>query len=103
MTAGSEDAKWERQRTLDQEAERQLQKRIKDRVPQRRARGKAKAGDIDGMRIALVVICDAVFTILCVLAVLDQIQDEWEACTSPDVRTITTLPQNTEAIKSSAL
>ncbi|KAF9650351.1 hypothetical protein BDM02DRAFT_3223223 [Thelephora ganbajun] len=64
MTAGSEDAEWERQRTLEQEAERQLQKRIKDRVPQRRAKGKAKAGDID--------------------AVLDQIQDEWEPCTSPD-------------------
>lgn len=56
MTAGSEDAQWERQRTLDQEAERQLQKRIKDRVPQRRAKGKAKAGDIDGTSIALVVV-----------------------------------------------
>lgn len=55
MTAGSEDAEWERRRTLEQEAERQLQKRIKDRVPQRRARGKAKAGDIDGMCIAVVV------------------------------------------------
>lgn len=64
MTAGSEEAEWERQRTLELEAERQLQKRIKDRVPQRRAKGKAKAGDID--------------------AVLDQIQDEWESCTSPD-------------------
>lgn len=49
MTAGSEEAEWERKRSLDQEAELQLQKRIKDRVPQRRARGKAKAGDIDGM------------------------------------------------------
>ena len=55
MTAGSEDAEWERQRMLEQEAERQLQKRIKDRVPQRRAKGKAKAGDIDGMCIAFVV------------------------------------------------
>lgn len=52
MTAGSEEAEWERKRTLDQEAELQLQKRIKDRVPQKRARGKAKAGDIDGMYIA---------------------------------------------------
>lgn len=55
MTAGSEDAEWERQRTLEQEAEQQLQRRIKDRVPQRRAKGKAKAGDIDGMRIPVVV------------------------------------------------
>jgi hypothetical protein len=64
MTAGSEDAQWERQRTLDQEAERQLQKRIKDRVPQRRARGKAKAGDIDGMSAAFVVVlCGIIFTV----------------------------------------
>jgi len=64
MTAGSEDVEWERQRTLEQEAERQLQKRIKDRVPQKRARGKAKAGDIDGMRIAVVVaIYNVFFTI----------------------------------------
>ena len=63
MTAGSEDAEWERQRTLEQEAERQLQKRIKDRVPQRRARGKAKAGDIDGMCIAVVIAAyNVVFT-----------------------------------------
>ena len=54
MTAGSEDAEWERQRTLEQEAELQLQKRIKDRVPQRRAKGKAKAGDIDGVCITVV-------------------------------------------------
>jgi len=56
MTAGSEDAEWERQRMLEQEAERQMQKRIKDRVPQKRAKGKAKAGDIDGMCIAFVVV-----------------------------------------------
>ena len=62
MTAGSEEAEWERKRTLDQEAERQLQKRIKDRVPQKRARGKAKAGDIDGMHIASVLSCDMAFT-----------------------------------------
>ena len=55
MTAGSEDAEWERQKTLAQEAELQLQKRIKDRVPQKRAKGKAKAGDIDGMCITVVV------------------------------------------------
>ena len=55
MTAGSEDAEWERQRMLEQEAEQQLQKRIKDRVPQKRAKGKAKAGDIDGMCTAVVV------------------------------------------------
>lgn len=63
MTAGSQDAEWERKRTLDQEAERQLQKRIKDRVPQRRAKGKAKAGDIDGMRIPPVVTSDVGFTV----------------------------------------
>ena len=64
MTAGSEDAQWERQRTLDQEAERQLQKRIKDRVPQRRAKGKAKAGDIDGKSVAFVVVTRGViFTV----------------------------------------
>lgn len=62
MTAGSEDAEWERKRTLELEAERQLQKRIKDRVPQRRARGKAKAGDIDGMRTAVVAAYNVVFT-----------------------------------------
>lgn len=63
MTAGSQDAELERRRTLEQEAEQQLQKRIKDRVPQRRARGKAKAGDIDGTSVALVVTHDAVFTV----------------------------------------
>ena len=65
MTAGSEDVEWERKQTLDQEAERrQLQKRIKDRVPQRRARGKAKAGDIDGMPNGVVAATyDVVFTV----------------------------------------
>ena len=64
MTAGSEDVEWERQRSLEQEAERQLQKRIKDRVPQKRARGKAKAGDIDGTSItsAIIAYC-VVFTL----------------------------------------
>lgn len=61
MTAGSEDAEWERKRTLEQEAERQLQKRIKDRVPQKRAKGKAKAGDIDGTSI--VAAPDVILTI----------------------------------------
>jgi hypothetical protein len=56
MTAGSDDVEWERQRSLEQEEERQLQKRIKDRVPQKRARGKAKAGDIDGTSITSAVI-----------------------------------------------
>ena len=64
MTSGSEEAEWERQRTLEQEAERQLQKRIKDRVPQKRAKGKAKAGDIDGTSIMLVVVAhDVIFTV----------------------------------------
>lgn len=63
MTSGSEDAEWERQRTLEQEAERRLQKRIKDRVPQRRARGKAKAGDIDGTSIVLFVAFGVIFTL----------------------------------------
>lgn len=64
MTSGSEDAEWERKRTLEQEAERQLQKRIKDRVPQKRAKGKAKTGDIDGAAIvSVVVICDVIFTV----------------------------------------
>ena len=56
MTSGSEEAEWERQRALEQEAERQLQKRIKDRVPQKRAKGKAKAGDIDGTSIVSVAV-----------------------------------------------
>ena len=63
MTAGSEDAEWERRRTLEQEAERQLQKRIKDRVPQRRAKGKAKAGDIDGMCFVVATAYNVVFTV----------------------------------------
>lgn len=89
MTSGSEDAEWERKRTLEQEAERQLQKRIKDRVPQKRAKGKAKTGDIDGAAIvSVVVICDVIFTVHRVVAVLDQIQDDWEPCTSTDVRLV---------------
>ena len=52
----NEEAEWERQQALEQEAERQLQKRIKDRVPQKRAKGKAKAGDIDGTRTAVIVV-----------------------------------------------
>ena len=64
MTAGSEDAEWERQRTFEHEAERQLQKRLRDRVPQRRAKGKAKAGDIDGTSVVLVVVAHGViFTV----------------------------------------
>jgi len=64
MTAGSEDAEWERQRTLEQEAGLQLQQRIKDRVPQRRAKGKAKAGDIDGMcAVVILAAWDVVLTV----------------------------------------
>ena len=43
------DDEWERERQQEVEAERQRQKRIMDKVPGRRANGKAKAGDIDGM------------------------------------------------------
>ena len=106
MTAGSEDAEWERRRTLEQEAERQLQKRIKDRVPQRRAKGKAKAGDIDGMCFAVATAYNVVFTVVWDTAVLDQIQDEWEPCTSPDVRPILScegLSCSTKVAKSLAL
>ncbi|ETW86911.1 hypothetical protein HETIRDRAFT_377575 [Heterobasidion irregulare TC 32-1] len=52
------DDEWERERQQEVEAERQRQKRIMDKVPGRRANGKAKAGDID--------------------AILEQIKDEWE-------------------------
>ena len=106
MTAGSEDAEWERRRTLEQEAERQLQKRIKDRVPQRRAKGKAKAGDIDGMCFVVATAYNVVFTVVWDTAVLDQIQDEWEPCTSPDVRPIVPcegLSYNTKVARSLAL
>jgi len=68
MTAGSEDAEWERQRVLEQEAERQLQKRIKDRVPQKRAKGKAKAGDIDGTCIAFIVATYSMGLTVCAFA-----------------------------------
>ncbi|KAI0068285.1 hypothetical protein BV25DRAFT_1793562 [Artomyces pyxidatus] len=63
MDANGDD-EWELERQKAVEAERQRQKRIKDKVPGRRVNGKAKAGDID--------------------AVLDRIKDEWEFVIDPE-------------------
>ncbi|CCL98507.1 uncharacterized protein FIBRA_00506 [Fibroporia radiculosa] len=59
------DAEYERERERELEVQKARQQRLRDRVPGRRATGKAKAGDID--------------------AVLDEIKGEWEIVTEDDV------------------
>lgn len=48
MTDGSEDTAYEREKKKEKEKEMMRQERIRERMPGRRATGKAKAGDIDG-------------------------------------------------------
>ncbi|KAI0673359.1 Sec8 exocyst complex component-specific domain-containing protein [Trametes maxima] len=55
---------YEEQRRREIEVQKARQKKIREKVPGRRATGKAKAGDID--------------------AVLDEIKDEWTIVTNPD-------------------
>ncbi|KAI0375224.1 hypothetical protein BV20DRAFT_1009421 [Pilatotrama ljubarskyi] len=55
---------YEEQRRREMEVQKARQMRIREKVPGRRATGKAKAGDID--------------------AVLDEIKDEWAVVTDPD-------------------
>ncbi|KAI0361385.1 hypothetical protein OH77DRAFT_1417634 [Trametes cingulata] len=55
---------YEEQRKREMEVQKARQMRIREKVPGRRATGKAKAGDID--------------------AVLDEIKDEWAVVTDPD-------------------
>ncbi|KAI0652072.1 Sec8 exocyst complex component-specific domain-containing protein [Trametes meyenii] len=55
---------YEEQRRREIEVQKARQKKIREKVPGRRATGKAKAGDID--------------------AVLDEIKDEWAIVTDPD-------------------
>ncbi|KAL4069759.1 Sec8 exocyst complex component-specific domain-containing protein [Scleroderma yunnanense] len=58
----------ERERRAEIERQKVRQERIRDRIPGRRATGKAKAGDID--------------------AVLDEIKDEWEFVIDPDFNNV---------------
>ncbi|OAX44421.1 hypothetical protein K503DRAFT_678876 [Rhizopogon vinicolor AM-OR11-026] len=68
MTNGSEDTAYEREKQREKEKEMMRQERIRERMPGRKATGKAKAGDID--------------------AVLDQIKDEWEFVIDPDFNNV---------------
>ncbi|KAG1749817.1 Sec8 exocyst complex component-specific domain-containing protein [Suillus paluster] len=68
MTNGSEDIAYEQEKQREKEMEMRRQERIRERMPGRKATGKAKAGDID--------------------AVLDQIKDEWEFVIDPDFNNV---------------
>lgn len=48
MTNDSDDYEYQQERQREIEAEKVRQQRIRDKVPGRRANGKARAGDIDG-------------------------------------------------------
>lgn len=48
MTNGSEDIAYEQEKQREKELEMMRQERIRERMPYRKATGKAKAGDIDG-------------------------------------------------------
>ena len=49
MTNGSDDVEYERARKQEIEDEKRRQQRIRERVPGRKATGRANTGDIDGM------------------------------------------------------
>ncbi|KAG2154660.1 Sec8 exocyst complex component-specific domain-containing protein [Suillus clintonianus] len=68
MTNGSDDIAYEQEKQREKEMEMKRQERIRERMPYRKATGKAKAGDID--------------------AVLDQIKDEWEFVIDPDFNNV---------------
>ncbi|KAG2120691.1 Sec8 exocyst complex component-specific domain-containing protein [Suillus discolor] len=68
ITNGNEDTAYEQERQREKELEMRRQERIRERMPYRKATGKAKAGDID--------------------AVLDQIKDEWEFVIDPDFNNV---------------
>jgi exocyst complex component 4 len=68
MATGSEDIAYEQEKQREKELEMRRQERIRERMPYRKATGKAKAGDID--------------------AVLDQIKDEWEFVIDPDFNNV---------------
>ncbi|EGO02554.1 hypothetical protein SERLA73DRAFT_165642 [Serpula lacrymans var. lacrymans S7.3] len=68
MTNGKEDVEYEREKQKEMEMEKLRQERIKERMPGRKATGKAKAGDID--------------------VVLDEITDEWEFVIDPDFNNV---------------
>jgi exocyst complex component 4 len=48
MATGSEDIAYEQEKQREKELEMRRQERIRERMPYRKATGKAKAGDIDG-------------------------------------------------------
>ncbi|KAG2159664.1 Sec8 exocyst complex component-specific domain-containing protein [Suillus bovinus] len=68
ITNGNEDIAYEQEKQREKELEMRRQERIRERMPYRKATGKAKAGDID--------------------AVLDQIKDEWEFVIDPDFNNV---------------
>jgi len=51
MTNGSGDTAYEQAKQRDKEKEMMRQERIRERMPYRKATGKAKAGDIDGKEL----------------------------------------------------
>lgn len=48
ITNGNEDIAYEQEKQREKELEMRRQERIRERMPYRKATGKAKAGDIDG-------------------------------------------------------
>lgn len=55
MTNSSEDAAYEQEKQREKEKEMLRLQRIRERMPNRKATGKAKAGDIDGEQFNLIV------------------------------------------------
>jgi hypothetical protein len=88
MTNESEDREYEIERQNELQAEKVRQQRIRDKVPGRRTNGKARAGDIDG-QYSLVLVTMAhrdCYMLTSLLAILDQVRDEWDFIIDPDVR-----------------
>ena len=54
---GSADEEWQLEKDREMEIQKARQKRIRDKVPGRKATGKARTGDIDGTRIHCSPIC----------------------------------------------
>lgn len=89
MTNESEDKEYEIERQNELQAEKARQQRIRDKAPGRRINGKARAGDIDGEYTSFLnygQYRDGSFMLTFILAVLDQVRDEWDFIIDPDVR-----------------
>lgn len=77
----TEELEYDQERAREREQEQRIQQRIKDKAPGRRPNGAARTGNIDGTSV-----CNFFnLFLMSIIAVLDQIRDEWDFVISDNV------------------